>query len=289
MITIFTIPKQFRKEFDLIQKNAIRSWQLLSPSMEIILFGDEDGVDRIAQELGINHIPEVAKNEFGTPLINDIFEKAHKIAKYDILCYVNCDIILIPDFLEAIDLIKTETNFLMVGQRWDIDLNEPIDFQDQNWGKKLKEKVKKQGKLHSETGIDYFVFRKGLFKKIPNFAIGRTTYDEWFLWYAWKNKAKIINATKVITVIHQNHSYITSEGKPFDPWKTEEAKKNLKLAGGYKHCLTIKDATHILTENGLIEASKMSLIRRMDLLPIIGLFTRQRFKLKIFFNKNEIF
>lgn len=287
MITIFTVPKFFRGEFNLIQKNAIKSWKYLSASIEIILFGDEEGVDKAARELEVSHFPNIAKNEFGTPLINDVFEKAQKIAKYDILSYINCDIILTEDFLKALELLRNEDKFLVVGQRWDINLEEEIDFRNPNWGKKLIEKVKQQGKLHPETGIDYFVFKKGLFKKIPNFAIGRTTYDEWFLWYAWKNKAKIIDATKVITAIHQNHQYINIEGKHFNPWRTIEAKRNLKLAGGYKHCLTIKDATHILTEDGIKEAPKMGLIRRMDLLPFIGLFTRQRFKLKKLF-KNEL-
>ena len=287
MISLFTIPKAFKKEFDLIQKNAIKSWKLLSYDIEIILFGDEEGISQVANEIGLKHIPEVKKNKFGTPLVSDIFEKAQKISKNDILCYINCDIILTSDFLKIFEVIRNEEKFLIVGRRWDLDLKEEINFENINWEIELKEKVRKQGKLHPETGIDYFVFRKGLFEKIPDFAVGRTTYDEWFLWYAWKNKVKLIDATEVITVIHQNHSYINSEGKLFDPWKTEEAKINLKLAGGYKHCLTIKDATHILTEEGLKETPKMSLLRRMDLLPFIGLFSRQRFKLKRYFMKNE--
>lgn len=289
MISFFSLPKPFQKEFDLIQRNAIWSWMNLKPKPEIILFNDEKNTTKlIAEKINAVYISEVKKNEFGTPLISDIFEKAQAIAKNNILCYINCDIILTSDFMKAVNLIKNENNFLMVGQRWDLDIKEKIDFENPDWEKNLKEKVFKEGKLHPPTGIDYFIFKKNTFDKIPPFAIGRTTYDEWFLWYIWKKGGKIIDATNFITAIHQNHSYINfSSDKEYDPWKSKEAKINLKLAGGYHHCLTIKDATHILTEDGIIKGPKMSLIRRMDLLPVIRLFTQQRFKLRKLF-KNEL-
>ena len=51
MLTMFTIPKAFRGDFDIIQKNAIRSWTLLRPECEIILFGNEEGTAEMAGEL----------------------------------------------------------------------------------------------------------------------------------------------------------------------------------------------------------------------------------------------
>ena len=144
---------------------------------------------------------------------------------------------------------------------------------------KLKEKVRNQGKIHPATGIDYFIFKRRLWDKIPPFAIGRTVWDQWLLWSAWKSGVKVIDATSVITAIHQNHPYITKNGKNFNPWKTKEAKRNLKLAGGYRHCFTIRDATYILTPKGLRRAPKMSVLRRLELIPYLGFFIRQRERL----------
>ena len=39
MITIFCTPKNFEGIFDIVQKNAIRSWRYLSDDLEIIIFG----------------------------------------------------------------------------------------------------------------------------------------------------------------------------------------------------------------------------------------------------------
>ena len=84
MITFFTAPKPFQGHIDIIQRNAIESWLRLRPQCEVILFGDEEGIAEVARELKVRHIPEVARNEYGTPLISSLFEKAQEIARYDV-------------------------------------------------------------------------------------------------------------------------------------------------------------------------------------------------------------
>lgn len=277
MLSIFATPKVFEGEFNIIQRNAIKSWTLLNPRPEVILFGDEKGTAGIAEEFNIKHFPKIARNEFGTPLIGGIFQEAQRIAKNNILVYVNADIILINDFTEAIKEIKNEKSFLMVGQRWDVDIKKIINCKDLNWQAELQKKVLEKGKLHPETGMDYFVFPKGFYENVPPFALGRTVWDEWIFYEAWRKKAKIINATKVITAVHQSHSYRNKTKK--ETKKGKEAKRNLRLAGGYGHCFTIKDATHILTSNGLKKAPKMSFIRRLEIIPYLGFFIRQTNKI----------
>lgn len=280
MLTIFSLPKPFEGIYNFIQRNAIRSWTLLGLRPEIILCEDEKGTTKkISKEFGTVYIAKIEKNESEIPLVSDIFEKAQKIAKNDILAYVNADIILTSSFMRAVELIKNEKDFLMVGQRWDLDLKEKINFQNPNWEEDLKKEVLKKGKLHPKTGIDYFVFKKGFFKEIPPFALGRTVWDEWLLYDSWRRRAKIIDATQVTMVIHQNHPYLTRENQIFNPWKSKEAKRNLKLAGGYRHCFTIADATHILTPEGIKQAPKMSFIRKLEILPYLGFFVRKRKRL----------
>ena len=55
MLTLFTVPRPFKKDIDIIQHNAIKSWSLLSPKPEIILIGDDYGVGDVARELGAKH------------------------------------------------------------------------------------------------------------------------------------------------------------------------------------------------------------------------------------------
>jgi hypothetical protein len=88
VLTIFSCPKPFRGHIDITQKNAIQSWQRLGPEVEVILMGDDEGTSEVAKEFGIQHIPDVGRNDLGTPLINSLFEKAQKEARYDRMCYV---------------------------------------------------------------------------------------------------------------------------------------------------------------------------------------------------------
>ncbi|MCD6550429.1 hypothetical protein J7K24_02700 [bacterium] len=260
MLTIFSIPKPFNNTFRIIQTNAIKSWVKLPCKKEIILFGNEAGTKEIAVDYNIRWYPEIRKNRFNTPLLDEIFEKAQRLSTYDLLVYVNADIILAKDFLRAVKTCSvTFDKFLMVGQRWNLDVKKEINFDDPEWFHILKERVKKEGKIEGPSGIDYFVFRRGSFLDIPSFAIGRTVWDNWLLWKAWQLGIPIVDATGVVLAIHQNHSYSFSQGKK-RVWKGEEALENLRLAGGETHMLTIRDSDFKLTSTG-VRKQKFSLYR----------------------------
>jgi len=58
MLTIFTAPKPFTDpHLDLIQRNAIRSWRDLGPLVEVLLIGDEAGMQGAALDLQVRQLP----------------------------------------------------------------------------------------------------------------------------------------------------------------------------------------------------------------------------------------
>jgi hypothetical protein len=60
----------------------------------------------------------------------------------------------------------------------------------------------------------------------------------------------VVDATEALTVVHQAHDYSHVPAKAGDVLKGPEAKRNLNLAGGWKHIFTLKDATHVLGLGG---------------------------------------
>lgn len=268
MLTIFAVPKLFEGHFGIIQRNAITSWTLLRPKPEIILFGNEKGTAEICRELKLRHEPEVAQNEFLTPLLNDLFEKATEHATSEILCFVNADIILMNDFSQATECFsKWRRRSLMFGRRWDVDIEEPLDFGNPHYEVELRSRVQRTGKLRHAMAIDYFVFRKGLFASIPPFAVGRIGYDNWLLWYAGTRRAALIDATQVVTAIHQDHDY--SHVRQLKGMKVideksvsagEESNRNRELMKG--HHYGIKHATHRLTSSGIKRNIGLKYLRR---------------------------
>ena len=253
MITIFTTPRPFKGYFDTIQRNAIKSWLKLGKEVKIILFEDEEGTtSAVAKELGIKCITDVKTNEFGTALLNDIFNKVKKESGSDIIVHVNTDIILMPDFLSAIkkaEELVGEGPFFMSGRRWDLDLNEEINYENKNWERDLRNKIRQGGKLHGLSGMDYWVFSADDSYMPPPFAIGRPGMDSWLVYKFRSMHAPVIDSTEMVTIIHHNHNY-PSKKKPF--YNIERA-RNLELAGGFMNTMTLREANFILTKDGLVK------------------------------------
>ncbi len=251
MLTLFAIPKPFNGHTAVIQENAVRSWVALGDACRVILFGNEHGTASVAGSLGVAHVPTVQRNKYGTPLLNDLFDQAHRLTGDRYLCYINADILLMNDFFCSVQrVVRRKRRFLMVGQRWDLDQDRPIQFDDL-WQTRLRDRTRSHGVLRDPTAIDYFLFTSGLWGKVPPFAIGRTAFDNWLIHRACQLRVPVIDATESVMAVHQNHDY-SHAGTGYNwIWRGPEARLNRALAGGQTSCFTIWDSTHVLTPDGL--------------------------------------
>src|SRR5579862_8408808 len=102
MITFFTTGKPFTGHNGVIQRNALKSWTLAAPGAEVMLFGDEEGAAETARDLGIQHVAQVERaemageaNRCGPKILRSFFDAAQRMARHDVVCYANCDIVLL--------------------------------------------------------------------------------------------------------------------------------------------------------------------------------------------------
>jgi hypothetical protein len=189
------------------------------------------------------------RNEYGTPLLSDLFEKVHALSSNNTLCYVNADIMLFGSFMEAVQLAASKFDrYLMVGRRTNLDLDEPSIYASAEQESRLLSLVIERGRLAAPNAIDYFVYPRELFPTFPPFAIGRPWWDNWFLWKARQSHAALVDASEMVRAVHQNHGYVLPDGS-LDVMQCSEAKQNLSLAGNAFR--TIEDATHKFTANGI--------------------------------------
>lgn len=261
-LTLFSAPKPFTDpHIALIQRDAIRSWTLL-PEVEVILLGEETGLADAARELGVTHIPDVKRNESGTPLISSMFQLARENSANDLLCIVNADMILLPDFVEAAKQVKNQkSQFVLISQRWDYDINAPLDFSD-DWVSRLRPSVLSQNSLHRPAGSDFFLFPRSCYTDIPDFAIGRAGWDNWMIYKARKEGWPVIDCTPSVMIVHQNHDYShLPGGQPH--YEHPDTNENIRLAGGQTNTrYTILDSTHQLVDGKLVRP-RMSYLRFM--------------------------
>ena len=261
LITLFSAPKPFiDQHIATIQCNAIKSWTLL-PDVEVLLLGEEAGLAEAARELDVKHIPDVKCNDRGTPLISSMFKLARENSNSDLLCIINTDMILMPNFVEAAKrVMKLKDQFVLLSQRWDLDITEPLDFSG-DWAHRLISIVHLQATLHHPAGSDFFLFPKSCYQDIPDFAIGRAGWDNWMIYKARKERWPVIDCTPSITIVHQNHDYSHLPGGK-SHHEHPDTNENIRLAGGQAAIrYTILDATHRLAEDGKLARPEMSYLR----------------------------
>ncbi|MFZ2095290.1 MAG: hypothetical protein WAV05_01510 [Anaerolineales bacterium] len=276
LLTIFTAPKPFtHPHISLIQSNAIQSWQNLGEKVDVLIIGDEPGAVEFAAHVGVRHLPKVACNPFGTPLVSSIFELARQASTSPLLAYVNADIILTPHFIEVARQVYSQVEeFLIVGQRYDLDLQQPLEFHT-GWDIYLLSDLQIRGRLHPPAGSDYFIFPRLCFTDIPKFAIGRAGWDNWMLYHARTQHYMMVDATSSIVVIHQDHDYShLPNGQPH--YRLPESSENIRLAGGPRTIFSLTDAEYVISNDRLqrIPLKPRKLMREIEIFPLTHLHSQ---------------
>jgi hypothetical protein len=259
VITIFTAPKPFTDpHINVIQRNAIESWTKL-PDVEVLLMGDEAGMAEVAAEYGVRQVADVPSSEAGLPLISGMFDRVREESVNPLLAYVNADIILLPDFVRAAKQVaELEEKFLLVGQRWDLNVTESIDF-SADYEEKLRRRVKKEGSLFTLKASDFFVFPREVFTDVPDLLVGRAGWDNWMMYHGATQPWPAVDVTPDVVCIHQNHDYAhLPDGQIHH--SLEESLVNVRLAGGWRMMYELIDVNKRL-EDGHLRPQRYWLVR----------------------------
>jgi hypothetical protein len=251
VLTILSTPKAFTGLFAVIQRNAIESWTRLDPRPEVILFGRDTGTAEICQELGLRHVPDVATNAQGTPLLSDMFLRGQELASTPVVCWANADIIFTSTLLDAAQTVENHPrSAYLVGRRTDLDQLSPLDLTG-DWVGDLTVRAAREGEPKPANWIDYFMFTRGLFPDLPPFAIGRPGYDPWLIWKAGDLGADVIDASAFVLAVHQRHDYshVGTRAAVFDG---VEAQANAAIVDDWRHYHSIRHARLRLDRDGAL-------------------------------------
>jgi hypothetical protein len=218
-----------------------------------------------ARELGVRHVPDVARNPSGTPLISSMFQLAREHSTSELLCIINADMILMSDFVRAalesknLLLKRQKQNFVMLSQRWDLEVTRPLEF-TAGWQDRLRSSVHRQGQLHRPAGSDFFLFPRTSYPEVPDFTIGRAGWDNWMICKARQENWPVIDCTPSLMIVHQNHDYShLPGGKPH--YEHPDTNENIRLAGRQANVrYTVLDSTHLLV-GGKLTRPKMTSAR----------------------------
>ena len=101
------------------------------------------------------------------------------------LAYLNADILLLPDFVKAARQVASQLkNFLVIGQRWDLDVRNLLDFSS-GWEQRLQADLSARGRAAPACRQRLFPVSRAIYSlNIPDFAIGRAGWDNWMIYHA---------------------------------------------------------------------------------------------------------
>ena len=192
--------------------NAVKSWSKLTDTRNIILLADDKLTCEALHDEGLNDIQCVVHQCNHAVMVDHVdisctTRLAVSLARTDIVCLVNSDIVFLSDFLIAVTSLMTSAprETLIVGRRIDVELTERINENVPGWDASMRSYAEKHGKLHGEYGIDYFVHRKSFFEmiKLPAFVVGLWRWDNYLLAHALLHpEIYVVDATNAINAIH---------------------------------------------------------------------------------------
>lgn len=210
MLTIFTTIAPFEGERVNIQYNAIQSWKQFAD--QIILVGAQfKDVRKIAKSLGVECC-FVKCDGAGTPMVDHIFHQGLKLARNFLTCYLNSDIIVIEGLAEAAEICAQRFDkFLLVGQRLEAHLDGTRLNFEEDWKQELQPYMEK-AELRHWVAIDYFCTPGDIWNPIPPFSVGCRRWDNWLVGDVMQNQIPLIDVTKFVPILHQNHVKFHSGG-----------------------------------------------------------------------------
>jgi len=259
-VVLFTTPRPFENLYEIIQTNAMKSWAYIDPPpSRILVYADRefegDAAVDLAEAIGYEVCPVLQRTPSGVPLLNDLFTRTAEVAGDGVACYVNCDIILesdlVPSLERCVKLVeaqydqphfrRSKKGILMVARRWNTQMLHLMDFEP-GWEDELREKVDVQGSLMAECAIDLFAWKGLVWSNVQPYAIGRYRWDNWLIGNALVRNNPVVDVSSVVRITHQAHNIVA--------WEDPDAQNNFKIQGAF---CGLKDSTHTLTEDGLIE------------------------------------
>eukprot|EP00276_Gloeochaete_wittrockiana_P010107 CAMPEP_0184665810 /NCGR_PEP_ID=MMETSP0308-20130426/58717_1 /TAXON_ID=38269 /ORGANISM="Gloeochaete witrockiana, Strain SAG 46.84" /LENGTH=538 /DNA_ID=CAMNT_0027110023 /DNA_START=375 /DNA_END=1991 /DNA_ORIENTATION=+ len=197
------------------QCNALRNWLNFVPASNIIVFVDSSSTCRFIEGMfpGVRCYTHSCMNDqFRLPQFNCVWRKALSLSETDLIMFANGDILFedsLPHVIRHVFSSFKNSDAVIVGERTDIEWNSTIDFRNPEIRDHVFRQVKRDGVIHGDYAIDYFVFRKGLVERmeLPAFLLGTWRWDNWLLSDCLSRRdVAVVDATEVVLAMHQGAS-----------------------------------------------------------------------------------
>lgn len=184
---------------------AIRSW-LLNTKNVVVLVESEglcSGIKRKFPELTCV-VHRCNHHDHKIPVVSCLMMTGDYNTNTDFILFTNGDISFSP-LRSVITKVSQEIpNFILAGQRIDIHTSKAMGG-NLTTVRSILSLALKEGELHGESAIDYFIYPKRLSvaQQMPPFLLGNWKWDNWLLHdHIISDRATVVDATHDIHAVH---------------------------------------------------------------------------------------
>jgi hypothetical protein len=261
MLTIFTAAKPFRGRTATIQRNALRSWMQLHEDVQIILFGDAVGTQEVAWELGLHYEASPRLTSSGAVRLDYMLATARRLARYNVLCFVACDILLQRDLCEALNRVEAlHHEFVMVGRAGTVrtevaDACSSADAMNRA-AKNVHVASLESASKSSHARLDYVIFSRNCFVgNVAELPANSPLATKWLMRRAMANEVHVVDASRMVGALKQiepESGCVTIPEAPAARRNLLCAEEKLVLFGEYGHLLGMMHAPYLLTSKDIV-------------------------------------
>lgn len=185
--------------------NALGSWKALG--FEVLVAGKYPWFNETYRAFPVS---ETGPHDL--VYLDEVLTRARMMATHDELVLTSDHLIFLGGLTEAVELVSGHfSDFLITGHRWELKVQSVVDY-SVDWQVALSMRLR-QASLGSSVAKDYFIFPKTLDLCIPPFLLGREWWDTWLIWAAHEAGIPMIDATKIVQVVHQTHGWPSPGGR----------------------------------------------------------------------------
>ncbi len=212
LVLITTFNLKTAKMF--ILSNTIRTWGLLYPMVQPVLFSNDVEESDWALLLKYHKwvVLPIPRYFEGLPIVREMFLQVLQMYNADYYGFANSDIIFDESIVLTLCALKHQKRDLfMTGRR----LNYVLKVEDTITSSKQIRTLAKRASMFISNAADYFISTRNGYpwKDMPDFVVGKRGYDNWLMMNALKYSAMTIDATNSVLCLHQTDEKGIKEGR----------------------------------------------------------------------------
>lgn len=246
MITIFTVFQPVTDQCRRVFWRALQSWFNVEGHCQLLICTKDASIKEFVDLHEISVLSDIDSDEYGYLLLGSMFQQVIQRSKYDIICYIDCNIHIHPNLIQELGKIKKKPFVALAGQTQNSCITSATNDVDQECRKDLAPKI-----IAMTKPRDLVLY--------PRLNLQGDWWKSWLIFNASILKIPTIDISrpKFMREMTNFKSPCHEQGPDRSLWLLCDMKnclRSIDVMNGYLYAFTINNSTHIVWGNFVLPA-----------------------------------